>query len=284
MNVNVRRIAMHWLLLDMAGMALLGIGIGVQLDKLQLLAAQASYPGLGWLLILLGVACMLPLYVQILRIVRQVNREDAQRLPVRQVPEIRLRIEGAIDRKRCLLPGFPVQLVRQLLCRPQPLQQLAVVRLAFEEGDVELPERDESLVVELQAAVAALNEWVRTGEPAHTAEPIKVREGAGPQPILDSNGLAEGGVRTPWVDVPIARTSGLGGEESIMSAIFGSGEPFDAATLSRLYPNGADEYLSRFTAALDAAIRAGFILSADREEILQLAAATYPPLEQAAIR
>lgn len=78
--MNVRRIAMHWLLLDMAGMALLGIGIGVQLDKLQLWAAQASYPGLGWLLILLGVACMLPLYVQILRIVRQVNREDAQRL------------------------------------------------------------------------------------------------------------------------------------------------------------------------------------------------------------
>ena len=89
------------------------------------------------------------------------------------------------------------------------------------------------------------------------------------------NGLAQGGVRTPWVDVPIARTSGVGGDENIMSAIFGSGEPFDAATLHRLYPGGAEEYLQRFTAALDTAIQSGFILPADRAEILQLADATY---------
>lgn len=61
-----------------------------------------------------------------------------------------------------------------------------------------------------------------------------------------------------------------------MSAIFGSGEPFDAATLGRLYPGGAGEYLDRFTAALDTAIGAGFVLAADRAEILELAAATYP--------
>ncbi len=128
----------------------------------------------------------------------------------------------------------------------------------------------------VQSALAALNEWVRTGQPAPTAEPIAVRESAEPQPVLDPNGLAEGGVRTPWVDVPIARTSGRGGEESIMSAIFGSGEHFDAVTLSRLYPGGITEYLERFTAALDAAIRSGFILPADRDEILELAAATYP--------
>ncbi len=61
-----------------------------------------------------------------------------------------------------------------------------------------------------------------------------------------------------------------------MAAIFGSGEYFDEATLSRLYPGGVDEYLGSFTAALDSAIDAGFILTADRDEILQLAAATYP--------
>lgn len=128
----------------------------------------------------------------------------------------------------------------------------------------------------VQAALAALAKWVRTGEPAPTAAPISVREIDHPRPLLDSHGLAEGGIRTPWVDVPIARTSGVTDDESIMSMLFGSGEPFDAATLRRLYPGGAGEYLERFTAALDEAIDAGFILPADRAEILLLAAATYP--------
>ena len=127
-----------------------------------------------------------------------------------------------------------------------------------------------------QAAIAALNGWVRTGEPAPTAAPIKVSETDQPQPILDPNGLAQDGVRTPWVDVPIARTSGVGADESIMAMIFGSGEPFDTATLRRLYPGGPTEYLERFTAALDTAIQSGFILQADRAEILELAVATYP--------
>lgn len=128
----------------------------------------------------------------------------------------------------------------------------------------------------VQAALAALNTWVAAGTPPPGGDPLEVRETQGPQPVLDGTGLTRGGVRTPWVDVPIAQTSGLGGEESIMSMIFGSGELFDAATLRRLYPGGSTEYLERFTAALDAAIDSGFILPADRAEILQLAAATYP--------
>ena len=128
----------------------------------------------------------------------------------------------------------------------------------------------------VQAGLAALHEWVRTGKPAPAAPPIAVRETDPPQPILDSNGLAREGIRTPWVDVPVARTSGVSVDENIMSAIFGSGEPFDAATVRRLYPGGAGEYLKRFTAALDTAIQSGFILPADRAEILQLADATYP--------
>jgi Alpha/beta hydrolase domain len=135
-----------------------------------------------------------------------------------------------------------------------------------------------------QAALAALNRWVRTGEPAPGAACIKMTETDQPGPILDANGLAQEGVRTPWVDVPIARTSGVGAEESVMSMIFGSGEPFDATTLGRLYPGGTTEYLGSFTVALDTAIQSGFILAADRAEILELAAATYPESEQAAIR
>ncbi len=128
----------------------------------------------------------------------------------------------------------------------------------------------------LQAALAGLCEWVRTGEPSPSAARIALSDVDPPKPILDHNGLAQGGVRTPWVDVPIARTSGVGTEKSAMSDLFGSGELLDTATLRRLYPGGVADYLERFTAALDAAIQSRFIVSADRQEILEIASATYP--------
>jgi len=127
----------------------------------------------------------------------------------------------------------------------------------------------------VQAAIAQLHNWVRTGRPAPAAPPMTLSETDPPRFVLDENGLARGGVRTPWVDVPIAKTSGIGSEESLMSTLFGSGERFDTATLGRLYPAGSADYLPRFTRALDQAIEAGFIVPADRPEILELAAATF---------
>jgi hypothetical protein len=124
----------------------------------------------------------------------------------------------------------------------------------------------------LQAALAQLRGWVSEGQPPPSGRPIEM---LGEQPVRDEHGIARGGVRTPWVDVPIARTSGAGGDGSTMESIFGSGEPFDASTLQRLYPDGVQEYVRCFTASLDATIQSGFLLAADREEILQLAAATF---------
>lgn len=126
----------------------------------------------------------------------------------------------------------------------------------------------------LQAAIAALNNWVRTGTPPPVAQPIALTDSA--TLVLDGHELAVGGLRTPWVDVPIARTSGLAPDESPMSFLFGSGEVFDVETVRTLYPGGVTDYLTRFTAALDSAIEAGFIVPADRAEILQLAEASFP--------
>ncbi|WP_234904105.1 alpha/beta hydrolase domain-containing protein [Mycolicibacterium frederiksbergense] len=128
----------------------------------------------------------------------------------------------------------------------------------------------------LQAALAHLVAWVRTGAVPPTAARMDLTDDEPTQLVLDANGLATGGVRTPWVDVPIARTSGIGSAEPLMAMLFGSGSVFDAETLARLYPGGAAEYLDRFTTSLDATIEAGFLLAADREEILALAAATFP--------
>jgi len=128
----------------------------------------------------------------------------------------------------------------------------------------------------LQAAIAALNNWVRTGACAPSAQPMTLTDGDIPRLVLDEHELAVGGVRTPWVDVPVAQTSGLAPDESPMSFLFGSGEVFDDETVRALYPGGAAEYLTRFTEALDSAIEAGFIVAADRAEILELTEASFP--------
>jgi hypothetical protein len=128
----------------------------------------------------------------------------------------------------------------------------------------------------LQAALANLHSWVLTGKQAPAGPQLTVSEPDPPVIALDANGVAAGGIRTPWVDVPVAKTSGIGVGETELSALFGSGERFDAATLQRLYPGGPSEYLERFSASLDGAIESGFLLAADRAEILELAEATYP--------
>ena len=67
----------------------------------------------------------------------------------------------------------------------------------------------------------------------------------------------------------------MGNSGGPLGFMVGVCEPFDAATLDRLYPGGKREYLKKFEASLSSAIKAGFILDADRQEILDLAAIAY---------
>ena len=127
----------------------------------------------------------------------------------------------------------------------------------------------------LQAALARLHGWVRAGEAPPHAPRLETDDNQPPGFIVDDNGITKGGVRTPWVEVPIARTSGIGDDAVPVTLLFGSGEPFDENTRKRLYPGGRNDYIERFTEELDATIRAGYLLRADRAEILGLAAATY---------
>jgi Alpha/beta hydrolase domain len=127
----------------------------------------------------------------------------------------------------------------------------------------------------VQAALAAVDRWVRTGSAPKSTRPLELAtggtRGVEPSLALDANGLAKGGVRTPWVDVPTIRLSGKGDPKSFIGMLAGSGELFDQATLARLYPGGKADYLRKFTRSLDAAIRAGHILKDDRQEILDIA-------------
>ena len=126
-----------------------------------------------------------------------------------------------------------------------------------------------------QAALAVLIRWAADGTTPPRAPRLELNEERTGY-HLDPNGNALGGVRTPWVEVPTAVLSGLGQTGEVFALLFGRTEPFDDAALSALYPGGMAEYLERFTASLDATIAAGFLLAEDREEILGVAAASYP--------
>jgi hypothetical protein len=132
-----------------------------------------------------------------------------------------------------------------------------------------------------QGALAALDSWVRSGRPPASTRPLELdqggREGVEPVLALDAHGNARGGVRTPWVDVPVMRMSGKGDPNDFVGMLAGTVEPFDAARLARLYPGGKADYLSRFARALDRAIARGHIVAEDRQEILDVAAINFDP-------
>lgn len=119
-----------------------------------------------------------------------------------------------------------------------------------------------------QAAIAALDRWVAVGAVPPAGEPLELDDDGAAR--VDEWGNAQGGIRTGWVDAPTAVLSGL-------PPLFGQTRPFDHEVLSRRYPGGSDQQLDEFAISTDRAIDAGFLLAADRREILQLAAAPQPP-------
>jgi hypothetical protein len=85
---------------------------------------------------------------------------------------------------------------------------------------------------------------------------------------VDSHGNAIGGVRTPAVDVPVSTLSGSAPKgTTVLCSLFGSAIPFSSSTLATLYHTKAN-YMAKYTADLDKAIAAGYILRADRSSLL----------------
>jgi hypothetical protein len=126
-----------------------------------------------------------------------------------------------------------------------------------------------------QAALAHLVSWARGGAAPPRAARLAVHADLSGFEV-DERGNVRGGIRTPWVDVPVAVLSGLGQAGEVFVVLFGQTLPFDEATLAELYPGGLAEYLERFEASLDATIEAGFVLAEDRAEILEVAASSFP--------
>lgn len=135
----------------------------------------------------------------------------------------------------------------------------------------------------LNAAVRALAQWTEHGvPPAHSPaiDVLPAPAGSGkdflgqPNTIViqrDANGNALGGIRTPWLDVPVATYSGMGNSGGAIAGLVGSTVAFDSAQLRALYPDGAHAYLDAFAKHLAEAVASGFILSDDVGEIIGVA-------------
>jgi len=128
-----------------------------------------------------------------------------------------------------------------------------------------------------QAAFVSFLRWVDRGTPPPSPRPFTLSATQPAALALDVHGNVVGGVRTPAVDVPVATLSGAPpAGSSTLCGLFGSTVPFSGPTLVALYGSNA-AYVAAFTADLDRAIAAGYVLPADRAALLaQARQVTFP--------
>lgn len=129
-----------------------------------------------------------------------------------------------------------------------------------------------------QAAIAHLDRWARGGPAPPRAPWIETDPDDRMRQVTDASGIARGGIRTGWVDVPAAVLSGLAPEGAAgLAVLLGSTRVFDDAELARRYPGGRAEYAAAFRAATERAVADGFLLAEDADEMVAVATAGYPP-------
>jgi len=127
----------------------------------------------------------------------------------------------------------------------------------------------------LQAAVDHLRRWATGGAPPPEAARLS-RPSVPVGLARDEWGVARGGVRTPWVDVPAAVLSGLGQPVAGFGILFGTTKALPPQVLARRYPGGRRDFEKQFDAATDRAVGAGFLLAEDAEEISALGRCGWP--------
>jgi len=114
----------------------------------------------------------------------------------------------------------------------------------------------------LNAALKALIRWVRKGKAPKSAPRLDVDAGPPVAINRDEHGNALGGIRTPWVDAPIATFKEKQPGLNILCIIFGTTTPFDDAKLASLYPT-PKAFRKAHRKALKRAVKKGWILKPD---------------------
>lgn len=129
----------------------------------------------------------------------------------------------------------------------------------------------------VQAAFAAFNKWIDHGTPPATPPRFTFSSTNPATLALDAHGDVIGGVRTPAVDVPVSTLSGSPAPgASAICSLFGQTVAFPPSELTTLYQTKSN-YIAKYTASLNKAIKGGFILPADRSSLLAQAEAVQFP-------
>jgi hypothetical protein len=130
----------------------------------------------------------------------------------------------------------------------------------------------------LKAALAHLNTWVRGGPPPAHAARLEMSASNPRRIARDADGNALGGIRLPDLEAPTATLSGTATPGSPgFCTLFGSTTPFTAPRVAQLYANH-DAYVSKYAAAVDRLVAAGFMLEPDAVDAKAAARATLLPL------
>ena len=128
----------------------------------------------------------------------------------------------------------------------------------------------------MDAAFEHMQNWIANGTPPPKAPPLAV---ARMLPELefarDSYGNILGGIRLAEHAVPTAKNTGMNNGSNRFCFLYGSHEPFDQATLKRLYPNHSS-YVNAVRAVAEQNVADGYILP-------EAAARTIREAEQSAI-
>jgi hypothetical protein len=125
----------------------------------------------------------------------------------------------------------------------------------------------------VRAAVAQLYRWAEAGTAPPEADRIEMDTiDIVSIPSADEVGNARGGVRSPFVDVPLVHYQVVAGGSGLTCAFVGTETALPADVLASRYGD-VETYIEQFTESLDATIEAGYLLEADRARILEDAAA-----------
>jgi hypothetical protein len=119
----------------------------------------------------------------------------------------------------------------------------------------------------MRALIRHLHNWLVDGTLPPIAPRLQtVNPNALPY-VADSDGNVLGGIRTPAVDAAVARLNGLGQPISQQFCIlFGITVPFTTERLEELYVD-QDGFVAAWNKATQKAVKAGFVLSEDAQDI-----------------
>lgn len=121
-------------------------------------------------------------------------------------------------------------------------------------------------------ALGNLEDWLTKGVAPPKAP--RLETGTSGELVLDEFGHAEGGVRSPWVDAPVA-TYTMGSPGPATCRELGTIKPFDAGRIAQLYPSTKD-YTAKVNASVDKAAKQKYFTESAAKQMKEELAKGFP--------